>query len=63
LLVSRNGVRHSLQWKLERRTQSIFRLQDVPHISPQQKAERAAWLFGKGEDKGEKSAPAAKPAP
>jgi predicted metalloprotease with PDZ domain len=55
LLVSRNGVRHSLQWKLERRTQSIFRLQDVPHISPQQKAERAAWLFDA--DPAGKSAP------
>jgi predicted metalloprotease with PDZ domain len=58
LLVSRNGLRHSLQWKLERRTQSIFRLQDVPSITPKQKAERAAWLFGQGEN----LAPAAKPA-
>jgi len=49
LVVSRDGVRNSLQWKLESRTQSVFQLQDVPDITPQQKLERAAWLFGQGE--------------
>jgi predicted metalloprotease with PDZ domain len=58
LLVSRNGLRHLLHWKLERRSQSIFRFQDVPAITPKQKAERAAWLFGQGEN----LPPAAKPA-
>jgi predicted metalloprotease with PDZ domain len=45
LLINRSGLRHSLQWKLESRTESIYRLEDVPSITPQQKAERAAWLF------------------
>ena len=49
LVVTRDGVRNSLQWKLESRTQSVFQLQDVPDITPQQKLERAAWLFGQGE--------------
>jgi predicted metalloprotease with PDZ domain len=49
LVVSRDGVRNSLQWRLESRTQSVFQLQDVPDIAPQQRAERAAWLFGQGD--------------
>ncbi len=61
LLVTRSGLRVPLQWKLESRTQSVFRLEDVPHVTAQQKAERAAWLF----DQGETSAanPASKTAP
>jgi len=54
LVISRNGVRHSLQWKLESRTESVFRLLDVPNITAQQKAERSAWLF----DAAENSVPA-----
>ena len=50
LVVSRNGARQSLQWKLASRTQSVFQLQDVLGLTPRQKAERAAWLFGRGED-------------
>jgi predicted metalloprotease with PDZ domain len=50
LVISRGGARQSLQWKLASRTQSVFRLQDVPDLKAQQKAERAAWLFGRGED-------------
>jgi predicted metalloprotease with PDZ domain len=57
LVVSRGGVQQSLRWKLESRTQSVFRLQDVPGITPWQKAERARWLFGHGEEQGEKPAP------
>jgi predicted metalloprotease with PDZ domain len=45
LLVNRDGFQHTLRWKLESRTQSIYRLEDLPSITPQQKAERAAWLF------------------
>ena len=60
LVVTRNGVRRSLQWKLERTTQSTFRLQDVPGVTQQQKAARAAWLFGKGENSPD---PDAKPVP
>jgi hypothetical protein len=49
LLVSRNGLRVPLQWKLESRTQSVFRLEDLAHVTAEQKAERAAWLFDKDE--------------
>ena len=56
LVISRGGARQSLQWKLASRTQSVFRLQDVPDLNAQQKAERAAWLFGRGEDSAQGSA-------
>lgn len=46
VVVSRAGVRQSLQWRLASRAASIFRLQDVPNLTPAQKAERTAWLFG-----------------
>jgi len=38
-----------LHWKLESQEQVEFRLADVDHISPQQKARRAAWLRGESE--------------
>jgi len=58
LVVSRDGVRHSLQWKLASRAVSVFRLQDMPDLTPQQKAERAAWLFGRVEDSDSAQTPA-----
>jgi predicted metalloprotease with PDZ domain len=57
LTVSRNGAQHRLHWKLASRTLSVFRLQDVPGVTAQQKSERAAWLF----DRGENSAVSANP--
>jgi predicted metalloprotease with PDZ domain len=38
-----------LHWKLESQEQVEFRLVDVDHVSPQQKARRAAWLRGESE--------------
>jgi len=38
-----------LQWKLGSREQVRFILQDLPSISPAQKARRAAWLSGEDE--------------
>jgi predicted metalloprotease with PDZ domain len=46
LVVSRGGIRHELQWTMGSRKQAVFHLQDVSAMSPQQKAHRAAWLFG-----------------
>lgn len=46
LRVSRDGVQHDFEWKLGSRKQSVFRLQDVEGLTSEQKARRAAWLFG-----------------
>jgi predicted metalloprotease with PDZ domain len=51
LLVRRDGAQYKLEWKLESREQSIFQLMDLPHITPQQRARRAAWLFDGSNDK------------
>ena len=45
LTVRRDGVERQLHWKLGSRNETIFQLQDVPGITAQQKARRAAWLF------------------
>lgn len=46
LRISRDGVQHDFEWKLGSRKQSVFRLQDVEGLTSEQKARRAAWLFG-----------------
>lgn len=46
LLIRRDGAQHELHWILGSRKQTIFQLQNVADITSQQKARRAAWLFG-----------------
>src|SRR5438876_542011 len=46
LLIRRDRVSHPLQWKIDSRKETVFRLQDVRDITPQQKARRVLWLFG-----------------
>lgn len=43
--ISRDGAQHELHWKLGSRKQTVFRLEDLPNLTAQQKARRAAWLF------------------
>jgi predicted metalloprotease with PDZ domain len=45
IVVRREGVQHKLEWKLGSREQSVFQLMDLPQVTAQQKADRAAWLF------------------
>jgi predicted metalloprotease with PDZ domain len=46
LRIRRDGVLQDIQWKLDARKVTIYRLEDVPSITPEQKADRKAWLFG-----------------
>jgi predicted metalloprotease with PDZ domain len=46
LSVLRDGSRHELQWNLGAAKQKVFRVEDVPNITAEQKSRRAAWLFG-----------------
>ncbi len=46
LVIRRDGTEHRLEWKLGSRAQTVFQLQDVHDITPQQRARRGAWLFG-----------------
>jgi predicted metalloprotease with PDZ domain len=46
LRVRRDRVPYDLQWKLEAQKMKIYHLEDLPSISPEQRAERKAWLFG-----------------
>jgi predicted metalloprotease with PDZ domain len=46
LRVLHDGLQHDLQWTLGKRKQKVFRLEDVPRITAQQKSRRALWLFG-----------------
>jgi predicted metalloprotease with PDZ domain len=46
LLIRRNGAQQELHWILGSRKQTLFQLQDAANITSQQKARRAAWLFG-----------------
>lgn len=50
LSVRRDGTVHNLEWKLGGRKQPVLQLREVPGVSAQQRARRAAWLFDKGED-------------
>jgi predicted metalloprotease with PDZ domain len=45
---NRDGERE-MSWKLDGRKESQFQLQDVPSISPEQSARRAAWLKGESQ--------------
>jgi len=46
LRIRRDGVPQDIEWKLDARKVTIYRLEDVPSVTPEQKAERKAWLFG-----------------
>jgi predicted metalloprotease with PDZ domain len=46
LTIRRDGVERQLEYKLGSRKQMVYQLQDVSNITAQQKARRAAWLFG-----------------
>ena len=45
LSVLRDGVQHDLQWNLGASKQRVFRVEDVPNLTTQQKSRRAVWLF------------------
>jgi predicted metalloprotease with PDZ domain len=45
---NRDGKRE-MSWKLDGREESQFQLQDLPSITPEQRARRAAWLKGESE--------------
>ena len=45
LQVERQGTRYQFSWKLGGREQTMFQLLDLPEVTAQQKARRAAWLF------------------
>ena len=51
LLVRRDGAQYKLEWKLGSREQTIFQLIDLPEVTAQQKARRAAWLFDNSDNK------------
>jgi len=51
LSVSRAGIQYELQWTLGASKQKVFRVEDLAHITAEQKSRRAAWLFGKGDEK------------
>ena len=46
LLISRDGAQNELQFTLEKRRETVFRLEDVPNITAEQKQHRQQWLFG-----------------
>ena len=46
LRVRRDGSVRELEWKLDSRKRLVFRLQDVPDLTSEQRSRRAAWLFG-----------------
>lgn len=46
LVISRQGQQHKFEWTLGGRRQKVYRMENVPDLSPQQKARRAKWLFG-----------------
>lgn len=50
LTIRRDGVQHDLEWILASRKQTVFQVQDVPKVSPEQRAHRAAWLFDRAEN-------------
>lgn len=45
LKIDRNGAQHDLAWKLGSRKQTVFRLENIPKLTSEQRARRAAWLF------------------
>jgi len=46
LTVAREGVQHEFDWTLGARKQTIYRLEDVSNITPEQRRRRQAWLLG-----------------
>ena len=46
LRIRRDGVPQEIQWKLDARKVTIYRLEDIPSITLEQKAQRKEWLFG-----------------
>jgi predicted metalloprotease with PDZ domain len=46
LRVRRNGAPLDLQWKLGAQRVKVYRLEDLPSITPQQKTARRQWLYG-----------------
>lgn len=46
LRIIRNTVQREFAWTLASRKQKVFRLENISEITVQQKARRAAWLFG-----------------
>ena len=46
LRVFRGGRAYDLEWALGRAKQQVFRLEDSPAISADERARRARWLFG-----------------
>ena len=51
LIVRRAGAQYQLHWKLGGREQTIFQIMDLPEVTAQQKARRAAWLFDNSNNK------------
>jgi len=51
LIVRRAGAQYQLHWKLGGREQTIFQIMDLPEVTAQQKARRAAWLFDNSDNK------------
>ena len=48
LMISRDRAQSELQFTLEKRRETVFRLEDVPNITAKQKQHRQQWLFGDG---------------
>ena len=46
LRVRRNGAPLDLQWKLGAQRVKVYRLEDLPSITPGQKTARSQWLYG-----------------
>jgi len=51
LRIRRDGAERQLDWKLGSRNETVFQLQDLPGITAQQRARRAAWLFDQAANK------------
>jgi predicted metalloprotease with PDZ domain len=45
LTIRRDGVQRQLEWKVGSRARSVYRLEDLPVVTPQHRARRAKWLF------------------
>ncbi len=52
LRIRRDGVERQFEYKLGSRKQAVFQLQDLPDLTAQQKAWRAAWLFDRASEGG-----------
>ena len=51
LRIRRDGAEAQLHWKLGSRNETGFQLKDLPGITAQQRARRAAWLFDQAANK------------